>query len=147
MRVSRKMDMNLDRSTIEKINSLKILDVADKLQLGYSAKGSWRKALCFCHDDHHPSLGINPRLSEAEVIWLATGGKSNLSVQALQPLKGMRVILFPDTDAYTDWVKTAQEITEQFGHPITVSNILEQYATDDQKRRKIDLADFIIESR
>ena len=356
--------MNLDSSTIEKINSLKILDVADKLQLGYSAKGGWRKALCFCHDDHHPSLGINPsrntwkcfscgkggshidlvmehenlafpdacewlirefnipvpqkeirkslieaikekvmkneneyergadvskylspelltdfkgvsneftralvstgiltqeqmnhaaetfrlstaddsvifwqidsegniregkvmyyqadghrshsrkpvtvswllkeakkipkdwqasrclfglhqtsyenedengdenenriiavvesektavicselipRLSEAEVIWLATGGKSNLSAQALLPLKGMRVILFPDTDAYTDWVKTAQEITEQFGHPITVSNILEQYATADQKKRKIDLADFIIESR
>ena len=348
--------MKLDRTTYDKIQDLKILDVADKLQLEYSPRGSWRKALCFCHDDHSPSMGLNPsrnqwkcfscgkggshinlvmeheglsftdacewlvrefnipvsqqetrrslidtikpklmnttntqyldqallerfkgtdneftralvsnhiltpvqmqhaaevfRLSTASdsvifwqidrdnniregkvmyyqadahrshtrkpvtvswllkqgkqlpddwkaksclfglhqindhpsagtgqaqghqiaivesektaiictellasenFIWLATGGSSNLSVQSLQPLRGKKVIIFPDTDptgtVYHDWLTIANEASRQFGHPITVSNILELHATDDQKHRKIDIADFIIESK
>ena len=33
-----------------------------------------------------------------EYIWLATGGKTELNVAKLRPLKGHRVILFPDTE-------------------------------------------------
>lgn len=88
-----------------------------------------------------------PELSDSKVIWMATGGKSNLNANLLQPLKGMRIILFPDTDAYTDWLEISKEITKQFGHPITVSNLLERHATNDQKKRKIDIADFIIEAK
>ena len=340
--------MKLDNITIQKIRDIPILDVADKLQLKYSSKGSWRKTLCFCHDDHTPSMGLNPsrnqwkcfscgkggshidlvmeheglnfsdacewlirefnipvpqqetrkslieaiksqlmnttntqfldksllerfkgtsneftralvnskiltpeqmqhaaevfRLSTANdnvifwqidrdnhiregkvmyyqadahrshtrkpvtiswllkqekqlpddwkakyclfglhqikdkderqiaivesektaiicseflaaenFIWLATGGSSSLSVQSLQPLKGKKVIIFPDTDSqgttYQEWLTIAMEASKQFGHPITVSNLLELHATEGQKRRKIDLADFIIESK
>lgn len=85
------------------------------------------------------------------VFWLATGGSSNLSVQSLQPLKGKKIIIFPDTDpqgsTYQEWLTVAQEASKQFGHPITVSPLLERHATKDQKRRKIDIADFIIESK
>lgn len=82
-------------------------------------------------------------------VWLATGGSNNLNAQALQPLKGKKIIIFPDTDSdgtiYQDWLRIAQEVAEQFGHPITVSNILELHATEAQKKRKIDIADFLLE--
>lgn len=98
-----------------------------------------------------------PSLSEQKVIWLATGGKSNLSVQALQPIIGKRVILFPDTDTtgkcYRDWIEIAKQanssllIREGGGKvSIYVSDLLERHATEDQKRRKIDIADFLIET-
>lgn len=90
-------------------------------------------------------------LASESFIWLATGGSSNLTVQSLQPLKGKKVIIFPDTDpqgtTYQEWLTIAKEASKQFGHPLTVSNLLELHATEDQKKRKIDIADFIIESK
>ena len=86
-------------------------------------------------------------LADRNFIWLATGGKNYLTIQALQPLRGRKIIIFPDTDptgaTYHDWLRIAHETARQFGHPLTVSNILELHATDEQKRQKIDIADFI----
>jgi len=98
-----------------------------------------------------PSINLKPStINPQPVIWLATGGSSNLSIQALQPLKGHRIIIFPDTDptgsTFQEWLKIAQDAGKQFGHPITVSDLLERHASDDQKHRKIDIADFLIES-
>ena len=101
---------------------------------------SWQSAI-----SHKPD-SIN-----LPVIWLATGGSNNLSVQSLQPLKGKKIIIFPDTDpqgsTYQEWLTIATEASKQFGHPVTVSNLLERHASEDQKRRKIDIADFLIESK
>lgn len=99
-----------------------------------------------------------PSRSGAKVFWMATGGKSNLSVQALQPIIGKRVILFPDTDptgeCYRDWIEIAKQANRSLPQregggrvSITVSNLLELLATEDQKKRKIDIADFILESK
>lgn len=111
------------------------------------------------HDEHQIAIVESEKtaiicselLASENFIWLATGGSSNLSVQSLQPLKGRKVIIFPDTDpqgtTYQEWLTIAQEASKQFGHPITVSNLLELHATEDQKKRKIDIADFIIESK
>ena len=78
-------------------------------------------------------------------IWLATGGLSNLTPESLLPLKGRRIILFPDTDAdgstYRRWLRTAEEASRLLGHPVTVSDLLERIATPEQKQRKIDIAD------
>ena len=78
-------------------------------------------------------------------IWLATGGKTELNVAKLRPLEGRRVILFPDTDedgqTYRDWYDIAEAASDVFGHPVSVSSILEQHATPLQKAAKIDLAD------
>lgn len=102
---------------------------------------------------------IIPTLSGVKVLWMATGGKSNLTAQALLPIRGKRVILFPDTDptgeTYTEWVNTAKQANSSLPQredcsgkvSITVSNLLELHATENQKRRKIDIADFIIESK
>ena len=82
-----------------------------------------------------------------EYIWLATGGKTELSVAKLRPLAGRKVILFPDTDAdgqtYRDWYDVAEAAGDVFGHPVTVSSLLEQRATPAQKAAKIDIVDLL----
>ena len=82
-------------------------------------------------------------------IWLATGGKTELNVAKLRPLAGRRIILFPDTDedgqTYREWYDIAESASEVFGHPITVSSILEQRATPVQKAAKIDLVDLLFQ--
>ena len=84
-----------------------------------------------------------------EYVWLATGGKTELSVAKLKPLAGRKVILFPDTDetgdTYRDWYEVAEAATDVFGHPVTVSSLLEQQATKAQKAAKIDIVDLIFE--
>ena len=82
-----------------------------------------------------------------EYIWLATGGKTELNVAKLRPLAGRKVILFPDTDAdgqtYRDWYEVAEAAGDVFGHPVTVSSLLEQRATPAQKAAKIDIVDLL----
>ena len=59
------------------------------------------------------------------------------------------IVLFPDTDpdlrAYTRWYNVATEGRHKYDLDITVSPLLELRATPDQKRRKIDLVDFLFE--
>ena len=82
-----------------------------------------------------------------EYVWLATGGKTELNVAKLRPLEGRRIILFPDTDVdgqtYRDWYDVAEAASDVFGHPVTVSTLLEQRATPAQKAAKIDLVDLL----
>lgn len=82
--------------------------------------------------------------------WLASGGLNSLTAEMLLPLKGHRIILFPDTDtkgeAYSKWLAIAEEAKALLGHPVYVSDVLEKNATKEQKERKIDIADLIISS-
>ena len=82
-----------------------------------------------------------------DCLWLATGGLYELTPAKLFPLRGRRIILFPDTDvdgkAYGTWYKVMLEAQRLLGHPIHLSPLLEQRATREQKERKIDLVDFI----
>ena len=83
--------------------------------------------------------------STAPVLWLASGGLTSLTPQMFLPLKGRKIILFPDTDpkqeAYNLWKKVALKAEELIQTPIYVSDILERLATPSQKERKIDVAD------
>ena len=85
-----------------------------------------------------------------QYLWLAAGGLNELTHGKLFPLRGHRIILFPDTDeqchAYTLWYRIAQEASRMLDQTVTVSPLLELRATPDQKRRKIDLVDFLFES-
>ena len=82
-----------------------------------------------------------------DYLWLATGGKTELNVAKLRPLAGHKVILFPDTDetggTYREWYEVAEAASDIFGHPVTVSSILEQRATKAQKAAKIDIVDML----
>ena len=76
-----------------------------------------------------------------EYIWLATGGKSQLNSR-LDVLRDRNVVAFPDVDAYEAWNSKLRS------HPflsLKISDILEKDATDDERERKIDIADWILE--
>ena len=76
-----------------------------------------------------------------QYLWLATGGKSQLSQEKLSVLAGRKTIAFPDIDGYEEWKKklSAAEID------ITVSDILQRYATEEQRKAHIDIADLLIQ--
>ena len=82
-----------------------------------------------------------------EYLWLAAGGLYELTAAKLFPLRGRRIILLPDTDtdgrAFSTWYRVTLEAQRLLGQTIHLSPLLEQKATPDQKRRKIDLVDYI----
>ena len=78
-----------------------------------------------------------------DYIWIATGGKSQLSLDKLQVLKGRTVIMFPDADGYSLWCEKSKEI-ESIGCKVIVSDLLEKAATEADKEAKIDIADWLI---
>ena len=88
-------------------------------------------------------------------IWLAAGGMNEVQVSKFLPLRHYRVILFPDTDpegrAFRIWYDAAQQVMRSFfwppHNPIRVSPFLELHASSEQKQRKIDLVDYIFESK
>ena len=89
------------------------------------------------------NIGVETILPD--VLWMATGGAGNLSAEMLIPLKDYKITLFPDTDetgtTYNLWRSKAEEIGKILGQRIWVSNILEQNATEQQKKNKIDIGD------
>ena len=86
-----------------------------------------------------------------QYLWLATGGLGEVQADKFRPLKGRKVVLFPDTDpdgiAYRRWYEAAQQVMQQpfweDSPPIYVSPLLERHATPEQKTAKIDLIDFV----
>ena len=82
-----------------------------------------------------------------EYVWLATGGRSQLSINKLQALRGRTVMMFPDTDrdgkTYTLWCDKAKEL-EGMGCAVTVSDLLERLASDEDKANGLDIADYLI---
>ena len=86
-----------------------------------------------------------------EYVWLAAGGLGEVQVEKFRPLRGHKVILFPDTDpdgiAFRHWSEAATLVMNQVfwedSPPIRVSPLLEIHATPEQKQAKIDLIDFL----
>jgi hypothetical protein len=86
-----------------------------------------------------------------EYVWLAAGGLGEVQVEKFRPLRGHKVILFPDTDpdgiAFKRWTEAATTVMNQVfwedSPPIRVSPLLETHATPEQKQAKIDLIDFL----
>ena len=90
-----------------------------------------------------------------EYIWLASGGLSEVQPEKFRPLRGHRVVMFPDTDpdgiAFRCWNNAAREVMRSVfwedSPPIRVSPLLELKATATQKQRKIDILDFLFEQQ
>ena len=74
--------------------------------------------------------------------WLATGGKSNFSYEILAPIKGKKIVAFPDKGEYQYWFDISQRLRD-YGFDITVSENIENgnYSVG------TDLADLLIEER
>lgn len=79
-----------------------------------------------------------------EYNWLAAGGKSQLSVDKMRVLRGKRVVAFPDIDGFEEWQGRVKNL-RAIGIEIVVSDYLQRVATNEQRAKKIDIADLILE--
>lgn len=77
-----------------------------------------------------------------QVIWMATGGMSNLSMKQLQPLidAGRTIILYPDYDGYAEWERAASVIG--YKNLIVSETVRKQWKSSDGA--KADIADIMM---
>lgn len=90
------------------------------------------------------------RLASLQCLWLATGGICALNKESFQALQGREVILFPDTDpdgsTFRRWSNIGLEGQRYTQRTVRVYDGLERLASAEQKRRKIDIADLMLEA-
>jgi len=77
-----------------------------------------------------------------QFAWLATGSKEGLNPDKWKVLRGRTVKLFPDLKAFDKWKVKAQELSKIAR--VTVSEYLEQIATDQERKDGLDLADYLL---
>lgn len=80
------------------------------------------------------------------LVWLSAGNIHGISVEKCKILNGRNVILFPDLKANEIWSAKAVEISKQCKCNIKVSFLLEEIATDTEKDKGLDIADYLIET-
>ena len=82
-----------------------------------------------------------------ESLWMAYATTAHLSPELFAPLQGHPVTIFPRTDpalsTYLFFEDLAALVRQHYDIDISVDTTLEDYATDDQKERCIDLVDFL----
>lgn len=83
------------------------------------------------------------------LLWLAVYNLSSLNLKKCKALKGRKVFLFPDlskeSKAYNLWSTKAQFIQSKLENStFIVSNLLEQLATNQDREKGKDIADYLI---
>lgn len=85
-----------------------------------------------------------------ESLWMAYVSISHQDIDLFAPLQGRNVTIYPRTDpslsTYLFFDDFADSIRKHLDIHLSVSSLLELHASEDQKRRKIDLVDFLFES-
>ena len=102
-----------------------------------------------CFFGAHLISPLNERLFRPPLTPPNSGGET--AIAEFRPLRGHKVIMFPDTDldgnAFKRWSEAATIVMQQpfweDSPPIRVSPLLETHATPEQKAAKIDLIDFL----
>lgn len=77
-----------------------------------------------------------------DMLWLAAGGISGLNAEKLKVLRGRTVVLYPDLGAFDEWKATAIKFGDLAN--FTVSDLLEQEATDADRAEGLDIADLLL---
>ena len=77
-----------------------------------------------------------------QFIWVAVGSLTNLNAEKCSILKGRTVTLFPDLNGFEKWSSKAKELSHLA--VFTVSDLLERKATEAEKNKGLDLADYLI---
>lgn len=120
----------IPREIIDKLNELSILSVAEKLEIRVKRK----RALCFIHDDSHPSLHFNTGKNTWKCyVCNKGGGVINLVmeklgiefVDACKWLADQFNIIIPEDDGYRKQFKkkTAKPAVKQKVEPQIVTDI------------------------
>jgi hypothetical protein len=73
-----------------------------------------------------------------EILFLAVGSLNNFKYDILKPLKGHKIMLFPDLGCFDQWEKKADQLT---GFDIIVNDVLENGYKD--KKLGFDIADIL----
>ncbi|MGV0831990.1 DUF6371 domain-containing protein [Empedobacter brevis] len=86
-------------------------------------------------------------------LFLATEGLMNLAQEKLKPLENREVILMPDlspidskNSAFDYWKTKSEKFSKEINCSISISNLLEENATERERNLQLDLGDFIIEN-
>jgi hypothetical protein len=82
-----------------------------------------------------------------EYIWLATGGKNGCrwyEPSVFKALEGRATKLFPDVNQFDNWKEKAEQLRRRVNCNIVVEDVLEKFATTEQRSKGYDLADFLL---
>ena len=77
-----------------------------------------------------------------QFIWLAVGSLTNLSRKRCLVLLNRDVVLFPDLNGFEKWKEKANQLPGF--NSLTVSDLLERKATDAERKKGLDLADYLV---
>ena len=82
-------------------------------------------------------------------IWMAYAVNSHLVPGLLAPLQGCTVTIYPRTDPtmsnYVFFLDYARLVSQYYDIQLRIDDTLEQYATQEQKQRCIDIVDFVLD--
>lgn len=87
-----------------------------------------------------PKTAIIASLYFPKYVWLAAGGLTYLTADRCKALIGRNVILWPDLKALEEWRERADKLSAGRWQ---VSDFLEQVATDEERSKGLDLADYL----
>lgn len=76
-----------------------------------------------------------------QFLWLAAGGKSQISAEKLSVIGSRKLTAFPDVDGFAEW---QQKLSAIPGLNVTVSDILQRNATPEDFSAHIDIADWLL---
>jgi hypothetical protein len=77
-----------------------------------------------------------------QFIWVAVGSLTNLNPEKCSILKGRNITLFPDLNGFEKWNNKAKELSHLA--TFTISNLLERKANEAERKKGLDLADYLI---
>jgi hypothetical protein len=86
-------------------------------------------------------LPCNPK----DLLWLAVYNLSSLAVEKCKVLAGRKVFLFPDLNGYDNWKNKVNEFETNIPNTtFMVSDLLQNFASNEDKNKGLDIADFLI---
>ena len=79
-----------------------------------------------------------------DVLWIATGGKNGcFNERAASVLAGRDVVLMTDLGATQEW-QARLPMLDKVCRSVSVNDILETMATEEQRSQGLDIADFLL---
>lgn len=103
------------------------------------------KTICICESEKSAIIAAG---AMPEFLWMASGALGWLNIDKLKPLKGWNILLFPDTSktgvAFDKWTQIAKE-AQSIGINVSISTLLEDNCTDEEKERGYDIGDYLID--
>lgn len=95
------------------------------------------KVVCVVEAEKTAVIGS---IFDPDMVWVAVGGKTQLG-DKLDVLKGRKILVYPDVDAFDEWVEA---FAQKPYLSATVSSYLEDNCTQEEREAQVDIADLLI---